>query len=91
MRIFALRSQTKIFPKMRNWENENFCVAFTNKMYHFFWNGGFWKNEKTFCSEPQTEQAKIYQFSNKTEDHYNWGYRLMYRIRKKLQKMKIVN
>lgn len=37
------------------------------------------------------EKNKIYQFSNKTEDHYNWGYRLMYRIRKKLQKMKIVN
>ena len=33
------------------------------------------------------ETKKIYQYSNKTEDHSNWGYRLYYRIRKKLQKI----
>ena len=33
------------------------------------------------------ETKKIYKFSNKTEDHNNWGYRLYYRIRKKIQKI----
>ena len=37
------------------------------------------------------EKKKIYHFSNKTEDHKNFGYRFFYRIRKKLQKMKIID
>ena len=34
------------------------------------------------------DKGKIYNFSNKTEDHKNWGFRLWYRIRKKLDKIK---
>ncbi len=31
---------------------------------------------------------KLYNFSNKSEDHKNWGFRLWYRIRKKIDKIK---
>ena len=31
---------------------------------------------------------KIYNFSNKSEDHKNWGFRLWYKIRKKIDKLK---
>ena len=31
---------------------------------------------------------KLYNFSNKSEDHKNWGFRLWYRIRKKIDKLK---
>ncbi len=31
---------------------------------------------------------QIYNFSNKSEDHKNWGFRLWYRIRKKIDKLK---
>lgn len=37
------------------------------------------------------EKKEIYQFSNKTEDQKNFGYRFYYRIRKKLQKLKIID
>ena len=31
---------------------------------------------------------KVYNFSNKSEDHKNWGFRLWYRLRKKIDKLK---
>ena len=31
---------------------------------------------------------ELYNFSNKSEDHRNWGFRLWYRLRKKLDKLK---
>ena len=31
---------------------------------------------------------KLYNFSNKSEDHKNWGFRMWYRIRKKIDKIK---
>ena len=31
---------------------------------------------------------KLYNYSNKSEDHKNWGFRLWYRIRKKIDKIK---
>lgn len=34
------------------------------------------------------QDGKIYNFSNKTEDHKNWGYRLWYKLRKKIDKIK---
>jgi SAM-dependent methyltransferase len=37
------------------------------------------------------DQKKLYNFSNKTEDHSNYGYRFYYRIRKKLQKLKLID
>lgn len=34
-------------------------------------------------------EGKLYNFSNKTEDHKNWGFKLWYKIRKKIDKKKI--
>ncbi len=62
-------------------KDKKFIDQFKNKMlyeYKDFLNG-------------MDHEKKIYQFSNKTEDHRNIGYRFFYRIRKKLQKMKILN
>ena len=42
-------------------------------------------------SNGMDESKEIYQFSNKTEDQKNFGYRFYYRIRKKLQKLKIID
>ena len=59
-------------------KDKKFIDQFKNKMIH---------NYKDFINGID-ETKKIYQFSNKTEDHNNWGYRLYYRIRKKIQKIK---
>ena len=42
-------------------------------------------------SNGMDESKEIYQFSNKTEDQKNFGYRFYYKIRKKLQKLKIID
>ena len=34
-------------------------------------------------------KGKLYNFSNKSEDHKNWGFKLWYKLRKKIHKKKI--
>ena len=38
--------------------------------------------------EHLTNNNKLYNFSYKSEDHRNWGFRLWYRVRKKIDKLK---
>lgn len=62
-------------------KDKNFLTKYKNRIifsYKDFYNG-------------IDENKNLIQFSNKTEDHKNFGYRLYYRIRKKLQKLKIIN
>ena len=59
-------------------KDETYLNTFNNRIIHTY---------KKFLNGVD-HNKKIYNFSNKSEDHKNWGFRLWYRIRKKIDKLK---
>ena len=62
-------------------KDASFEKKYTNKIinkYKNYYNG-------------HTNNQKILNFQNKTEDHLNFAYRFIYKLRKKLQKMGFLN
>ena len=59
-------------------KDEKYLNTFNDRIIH--------KHKKFFNGIDHNK--KLYNFSNKSEDHKNWGFRLWYRIRKKIDKLK---
>ena len=67
--------------------NDYISVTLKDETYLNTYNDKIiYKNKKFFNGIDHNK--KVYNFSNKSEDHKNWGFRLWYRIRKKIDKLK---
>ena len=67
--------------------NDYVSVTLKDKKYLDNYNDRIIYNYKKFLNGIDHNQ-KLYNFSNKSEDHKNWGFRMWYRIRKKIDKIK---
>ena len=67
--------------------NDYVSVILKEEKYLDHFNDRLIQKYKNF-SNGIDHNKKLYNFSNKTEDQKNWGFRLWYRIRKKIDKLK---
>ena len=67
--------------------NDYVSVTLKDETYLTTYNDRIIYKNKKFLNGID-HNKKIYNFSNKSEDHKNWGFRLWYKFRKKIDKLK---
>ena len=73
------KSLSKVYSLSRKNKNETILI------WIFLDSDRIYNYKKFFNGIDHTQ--KLYNFSNKSEDHKNWGFRMWYRIRKKIDKI----